>query len=270
VQTETFPNNLSFRTCLYFCLTSYLKYGVLHNNDCKHQDIAYTSKANVPVVKLSEGKHTYYIQLNVHSTDEWNITRDKGQLLYLFDVEFVNPITAKDTKALYTANEKYTVNLKDADGNPLKSGKVTFYILDGTKQIVKKTADVKNGIATLTYKITQGVKTYTIKSVFNKAEVAKKLTVNHVLTLKSVPVKKSAKKLVLQATLKKVNEKYLKNKKVTFKFNGKTYKAKTNSKGVAKVTIKSSVLKKLKVGKKVTYQATYVKDTVKKTVKVLK
>ena len=74
----------------------------------------------------------------------------------------------------------------------------------------------------------------------------------------------------MQATLGKVNGKYLKNKKITFKFNGKKYTAKTNKKGVAKVTIKSSVLKKLKIGKKVTYQATYSKDTVKKSVKVKK
>ena len=96
------------------------------------------------------------------------------------------------------------------------------------------------------------------------------MTVKHLLKFKSVTVKKSAKKLVLTATLGKVNKKYLKNKKITFKFNGKKYTAKTNKKGVAKVTIKSSVLKKLKLGKKVTYQATYSKDTVKKTVKIKK
>jgi invasion protein IalB len=72
----------------------------------------------------------------------------------------------------------------------------------------------------------------------------------------------------LTATLK--NKKVIKNKQVTFKFNGKTYKAKTNSKGIAKVTIPKSVLTKLKAGKKITYQATYLKNTVKKTVKVQK
>ena len=90
------------------------------------------------------------------------------------------------------------------------------------------------------------------------------------MTLKKVKVKKSAKKLVLTATLKKLNGKYLKGKKITFKFNGKKFKAKTNKKGIAKVTVKKAVLKKLKVGKKVKYQATYLKDTVKKSVKVKK
>jgi hypothetical protein len=95
--------------------------------------------------------------------------------------------------------------------------------------------------------------------------VANKTTV----TLKKATVKKSAKKLVLQATVK-VNGKAVNKKKVTFKFNGKKYTAKTNKKGVAKVTIKKTVLKKLKVGKKVTYSATYNKVTAKKTVKVKK
>ncbi len=89
------------------------------------------------------------------------------------------------------------------------------------------------------------------------------------LTLKTVKVKKSAKKLVLTAKMTK-GKKLIKGKKVTFKFKSKTYKAKTNKKGIAKVTIKKSVLKKLKVGKKVKYQAKYGKLIVKKTAKVKK
>lgn len=88
------------------------------------------------------------------------------------------------------------------------------------------------------------------------------------LTLKKAKIKKS-KKLVLSATLKQGNV-ALKGKKITFKFKGKTYKAKTNAKGVAKVTIKKSVLKKLKVGKKVTVKAIYGSLTSKFTAKVSK
>ena len=93
------------------------------------------------------------------------------------------------------------------------------------------------------------------------------------VTLKKATVKKSAKKLVLKATLKK-GSKVAKGQKIVFKFKGKKYTAKTNKKGFAKVTIKKSVLKKLKVGKKVKYTATYKafsgKVTAKKTVKVKK
>jgi hypothetical protein len=89
------------------------------------------------------------------------------------------------------------------------------------------------------------------------------------MTLKKVKVKKSARKLVLSATLK-INGKLAKGKIIKFKFNKKTYKAKTDKKGVAKITVKKSVLKKLKAGKKVKYQATYGKVTKKHTVKVKK
>lgn len=90
------------------------------------------------------------------------------------------------------------------------------------------------------------------------------------LKLKKVKkVKKSAKKLVIKATLK-INGKAVKGKKLKFKFNKKTYTAKTNKKGVAKITIKKKVLKKLKKGKKVTIQVSYGKKTVKQKVKVKK
>lgn len=88
-----------------------------------------------------------------------------------------------------------------------------------------------------------------------------------VLKLKSVKIKKSAKKLVLSASLK-INKKAKKGLKLVFKFNGKTYKAKTNKKGVAKVTIKKKVLLKLKKGKKIKYQVSFNRKVVKKTARV--
>ena len=98
--------------------------------------------------------------------------------------------------------------------------------------------------------------------------MSKKLTVKHILKLKKVKVRKYARKLVLRASLNKVDDKYLKGKTIRFKFKGKTYKLKTNSKGIAKLTIKRKVLKKLKIGKNITYKASYLKDTRKRTVKV--
>ena len=89
------------------------------------------------------------------------------------------------------------------------------------------------------------------------------------LLLSSVNIKKSAKKLIIKATLK-INNKAVKGVRLIFKFKGKTYKAKTNNKGVAKIIIKKSVLKKLKVGKKVKYQVKYQNITKTKSAKVKK
>ena len=188
----------------------------------------------------------------------------------------MNPICI-DFKAKLTGAKAITMKYSEAKTFSLKVYDIYGKIV-GKNQIVKikigkKTFSVKtdkNGVIKFKIPNTVTPGKYTITASYKGAKVSKKLTVKQILTLKTVKVKKSAKKLILTATLKKVNGKYLKGKKVTFKFNGKTYKAKTNKKGVAKVTIKKSALKKLKVGKKVKYQATYLKDTVKKTVKVKK
>ena len=151
------------------------------------------------------------------------------------------------------------------------------------------TVDVVNGNGNVTVTgLAAG--TYTATAIFKEDAVFKASTVNATfnvvaktapssnkdsvkptvkLTLKKVKVKRSAKKLVLRATLK-INGKAAKGMKIIFKFKGKKYTAKTNSKGVAKYTIKKKVLKKLKKGKKVKYQASYGKITKKYTVKVRK
>ena len=170
-------------------------------------------------------------------------------------------IVASNVKVTYAAGSYYTIKVYGTDGKLINTN---IKITGG----ISKTLTATNGIAK--FKVTQEPGTYKITISALGKKLTKTITVKHVVTLKSINVKKSAKKLVLQATLAKVNGKVLKNKKVTFKFNGKKYTAKTNAKGVAKYTIKSKVLKKLKVGKKLTYQATYLKDTVKKSVKIKK
>ena len=147
-----------------------------------------------------------------------------------------------------------TINGKEYDSSYF-TGKGSLTIpglADGTyKAVVTYSGD---------YKYPAVSKTITFKKT-SKEKVS--------LTLKKVKVKKSAKKLVLTATLK-INKKAAKGKTIKFKFNKKTFKAKTNKKGVAKVTIKKKFLKKLKVGKKVKIQASYGKTVKKLTVKVKK
>ena len=87
---------------------------------------------------------------------------------------------------------------------------------------------------------------------------------------KNVKVKKSAKALKIKVSLKKVDGKYLKGKKITLKFKGKTYKVKTNKKGVATFKISKNIIKKLKIGKKYNYKVIYLKDSVTKKVAVKK
>ncbi|MDO5810151.1 MAG: C1 family peptidase [Methanobrevibacter sp.] len=164
----------------------------------------------------------------------------------------------------YYDGHSYKVRVKDNMGN--FAGKNQLVAI----KIGKKSFNVKtdaNGWATLKIPDTITPGKYTIAATYYGQTVENSLVVKQVLKLSKVKVKKSAKKLVLKATLKQAN-KALKSKKVTFKFNGKKYTAKTDKKGVAKVTIKKNVLKKLKVGKKVKYQVTYLKNTVKTSVKV--
>ncbi len=174
-------------------------------------------------------------------------------------------IVVKATSVQYNAGKYFQATVYGTDGKLAVNTPVTFVV---DKKTFKTVNTDTNGIAK--FKVTQIPKTYTVTAKALDKSASAKLTVKHIVTLKSVTVKKSAKKLVLQANLAKVNGKYLAKKKVTFKFNGKTYKKVTDKKGVAKISITKTVLNKLKVGKKITYQATYLKDTVKKTVKVKK
>ena len=174
-------------------------------------------------------------------------------------------IVAKDYSAYYNKGT-YSVTVYGTDGKVAKGATVVFKI-NGKKVATVKTNS--KGVAKFKIPTKYVPKTYKVSATALGKTVTKKLVVKQILKLKKVTVKKSSKKLVITATLKE-GKKALKGKKITFRFKGKKYTKKTNKKGIAKLTIKSKVLKKLKKGKKVTYKATYLKDTVKRTVRVKK
>lgn len=197
------------------------------------------------------GKH------NVSVTYPGDDKYPKKTINATFEIKSEPQIIAPATASTYYRDaKKITLTVYD-----ISSVKITFN---------SKTATYKPVNGKITFEIPKDLKPgkYTLKARSGTIYAQTSLTIKHLVSLKAVSVKKSAKKLTLQATLK--NKSPIKGKYVTFKFSGKTYKAKTNYKGIAKITISKSVLKKLKVGKTVTYQVTYGKDSVKKTAKVKK
>ena len=172
-------------------------------------------------------------------------------------------INNKDISVDYDGGKYFSVNVVTADGIPVVGAKVTFTINKKTKTVTTN----KNGIAKI--KITDVPKKYTITTKYKGKTYKNTVTVKHVLKTSKVTVKKTAKKFTLKATLK-INGKLVKGKIIKFKFNGKTYKAKTNKKGIAQKILTKKVINKLKKGKTYAVKVTYLKDTIKTTVKVKK
>ena len=158
-------------------------------------------------------------------------------------------IRAKNINILYKHKAKYSVKLFGRDAKALKNVWVKFKI--GKKTYKAKTN--RYGIATIKLPKLK-VKTHKIIISYKNIKITKKIRVT---LLKLSKVKKSKSKLKLKATLYKK----LKGKTVTFKFLGKKYKAKTNSKGTAHVVVKVP-----KTAKKLTFSGTYMKNTVKQSI----
>ncbi|WP_405316576.1 DUF3344 domain-containing protein, partial [Methanobrevibacter sp.] len=163
-------------------------------------------------------------------------------------------LTAKDVTMLYTSNQYYSVKVTQ-DGKALTGKAVTFTV--NGKAITANTD--KNGVAKVKLSLNPGK--YTVSASYGGIKVTNNVKVNSIIKASNKKVKKSAKKLKIKVSLKKVDGKFLKGKTLKLKINGKTLKAKTNKKGAATFTIKKNILKKLKAGKKYTYKVTYSKDT---------
>ena len=166
-------------------------------------------------------------------------------------------IENKDLTADFNDGSKFVVKVIGDDGNIAPEGDIVDISVNGVHYVAKVG---KNGYASLTVKLIP--KKYKITAEYKEFKTTNKLVVKQILkAVKKTTTIKKGKKLVLKAKLKLSNGKALKGKVINFKFKGKTYKAKTNKKGIAKVTIKKKVTKKLKKGKKYKVTISYnVKD----------
>ena len=148
-------------------------------------------------------------------------------------------ISVADLKVSAGSNGNLQVTLKDANNNPI-SGKDVNIIINGVSKTVKTDS---NGIAALPVKYASAGTYYVTASFVDdvyKASVAS----GKIIVSKNPTALKVAKTTLKVKKAKKIkvtltsNGKAVAGKKITFKVNGKTFSAKTNSKGVASIKVK--------------------------------
>jgi len=210
--------------------------------------------ASVTVPGLSQGDHNIIV---TYSGDDKFSSISKSTTFHSPIAKITNN---KDVSVFYSGVASYKV-LITKDGKAVGAGESVVITFNGKKTTVKTDS---NGYATLKLSTGIKVKTYTITAEYNGEKVTNKVTIKNIIKASNKKVKKSKKVTKVKVSLKKVDGKVLKSKKLTIKFKGKTYKVKTNKKGVATWNVKKSMLKKLKVGKKYKYTVTYGKDVVSK------
>ena len=229
---------------------------------------------NIPVTV--NGKTQYY------KTDASGFATVKfTKLAKQQDITIVNPLNgeikqtqivvysrfsgAKNIAMYYYDGTAFIANILGDDAKFVGKNQVVTIKINKKTYKVKTDKDgwinfkIPNTVKPGTYKLTA---TYKGQTIQNTVKVKQNLK-----TSKKYTVKKSAKKLTVKATLKN-GKQALKRKKITLKVNGKKITAKTDKKGVAKLTINKNIIKKLKAGKTYSMQVTYLKNTIKSTLKV--
>lgn len=172
------------------------------------------------------------------------------------DVNILATISAKDVTKYYKGSTKYTATFLTSQGTALANTKVSIVVNGKTytsttnkKGVVSLDIDLKPG----TYKIvaTDPITGYKLTTTFEILSTIHSKDVSKVYT----DTKKFSAKFL------KSNGKALANKYIKFKLKGKTYKVKTNSKGIATLSVKNL--------KKGTYKIiSYNKDGLTKTNKI--
>ncbi|WP_407414062.1 Ig-like domain-containing protein [Methanobrevibacter sp.] len=186
---------------------------------------------------LSGGTHTilvsYYVDFDEVDSTSFGFFSDKFTLNVK---KTTTKITVKSLKTTYNSGKYLVATIKDSRGKAVKGVTVTFK----TKGVTKKIKSDKNGqIKFLASDLKAGTYSATFTfagdSVYEKSSASVKFTITKAstaLTPKAPAYKASVKTKKYTVTVK-ASKKPLKKAVLILKVNGKTYKVKTNTKGVA-------------------------------------
>lgn len=215
-------------------------------------------------INLASGKYKAEISVDDSSYD---VVPVKININFLTTTSiYVASITTS-----YQAGKVLLVNLHDSAGTIIKYAKVTVtldgttstYITDENGQVMVPTKTLKPGTYDVDIK-------YAGDNTYVECSASAKITVNKVspkLTAAKATFKLKDKTKKYVVTLKTNKNAVMKNTKITIKVNGKTYSAKTNSKG--KATFKLTKLtKKGTFTATVKYAGSSIYKPVTKTVKL--
>ena len=166
----------------------------------------------------------------------------------------------KDLTMYYNDGSSFKLRVFADNGNAVGAGEIVSINVGKNTYNVKTNA---NGYAVLKIGFVPG--TYKVTSTYKGVLKSNKIIVKSVIVAKNIKVSKKKTKTIKYKVTLKANNKAIKNKKLTATFKGKTYKAKTNSKGVATFKIKNS----FKTGS-YKIKVKYLNASVKKTIKIVK
>ena len=165
-------------------------------------------------------------------------------------------INNKNIAADYSGKVTFKVRVIGSNGRVVGKNEIVVMKLAGKTYNVKTD---KRGYASKTFSLLPGK--YSITTSYKGFSVKNSIVIKNVLKVKSV-TKKKAKKIKYSASLKTSRGKSISGKKITFKVKGKTYKIKTNKKGIATVSLKNLKAGKYKIS------ITYLKLTKRAVLKV--
>ncbi|WP_458402729.1 pseudomurein-binding repeat-containing protein [Methanobrevibacter sp.] len=201
-----------------------------------------SSKVSLSSEEVLGSENSNNLSTNINSTDGNNgvISQSVPSSIEAYGaadkvsstVNIADTIESSDLTKYYKGSAKYTATFMDNQGKVLANANVKFEIV-GVTYNVKTNA---KGVASLAINLKPG--TYTIVAVNPTTGASASNKIKVLTTINANDVSKvytDAKKFT--ATFLKSNGKALANKYIKFKLNGKTYKVKTNSNGVASLSM---------------------------------